>query len=172
MFWFWCNRYNGGHISLFVCSEPKYSPSRLIQIVKSIKSKNEDFDKRQFMAGCLWALHNQFVKSEVYQNYPNFLKNAMTLKNQLLDGKLWSDAITSDVINKIVENQGNHVEKEAFSKWRYLILSDSSIYILLNYIHRSRIVIRYFPNFHVTRNIYMSTVIFWRYSLINSALVA
>jgi len=40
----------------------------------------------------------------------------MTLINQLLDGKLWSDAITSDVIDKIVENQENHVEKEAFSK--------------------------------------------------------
>ena len=36
------------------------------------------------MAGCLWALYNKFVRSEVYQNYQNSLKNAMTLKNQLL----------------------------------------------------------------------------------------
>ena len=29
----------------------------------------------------------------------------------------------------MVENQENHVEKEAFSEWRYLILSNSSIAI-------------------------------------------
>jgi hypothetical protein len=56
------------------------------------------------------------LKSEVYLNSQNSLKNAMTLKKQLLDGELWDDAITSDVINKVVENQGNQVKKEAFKQ--------------------------------------------------------
>lgn len=38
----------------------------------------------------------------------------MTLKKQLLDGELWGDAIPSDVITKVVENQENKVKKEAF----------------------------------------------------------
>ena len=40
----------------------------------------------------------------------------MTLKKQLLNGELWDDAITSDVINKVVKNQGNQVKKEAFKQ--------------------------------------------------------
>jgi hypothetical protein len=40
----------------------------------------------------------------------------MTLKNRLLDGELWSNAITSDVINKLVENQENQVKKNPLSK--------------------------------------------------------
>jgi hypothetical protein len=37
----------------------------------------------------------------------------MKLKKQSLDGELWDEAITSDVINKVVENQ---VKKEAFKQ--------------------------------------------------------
>jgi hypothetical protein len=56
------------------------------------------------------------LKSEIYLNSQNSLKNAMTLKKQLLDGELWDDTITSDVINKVVKNQGNQVKKEAFKQ--------------------------------------------------------
>ena len=58
------------------------------------------------------------LKSEVYLNSQNSLKNAMTLKNQLLDGELWTNAIPSDVINKVVENQENKVKKEAFKQMK------------------------------------------------------
>jgi hypothetical protein len=55
--------------------------------VKSIKSKNEDF----YINPNFWLVAYEpdifnLLKSEVYLNSQKSLKNAMTLKNQLLGG--------------------------------------------------------------------------------------
>jgi hypothetical protein len=58
-----------------------------MRIVKSIKSKNEDF----YINPNFWLVAYEpdifnLLKSEVYLNSQKSLKNAMTLKNQLLGG--------------------------------------------------------------------------------------
>ena len=89
---------DGDHVHLFVGSEPKYSPSRVMQIIKSITARKifKEFPeiKKQLWGGEMWS-----------------------------DGGCIGtvgDGTTSDVIKSYVENQGNQGEKEAYQQMKIL----------------------------------------------------
>jgi len=89
---------DGDHVHLFVGAEPKYSPSKIMQIIKSITArqifKQYPEIKKQLWGGGLWS-DGGYIRT---MNY----------------------GTTSDVIKNYFENQGNKEEKEAYQQMKIL----------------------------------------------------
>jgi putative transposase len=89
---------DGDNVHLFVGAEPKYSPSKIMQIIKSITArqifKQYPEIKKQLWGGELWS-DGGYIGT-------------------IGDGK------TSDVIKNYVENQGNKEEEEAYQQMKIL----------------------------------------------------
>ena len=89
---------DGDHVHLFVGAEPRYSPSKVMQIIKSITArqifKQHPDIKKQLWGGELWS-----------------------------DGGYIGtigDGTTYDVIKNYVEKQGNKEEKEAYKQMKII----------------------------------------------------
>ena len=86
------------HVHLFVGAEPKNSPSRVMQIIKSITARNifKEFPeiRKQLWGGELWS-DGGYIGTV-------------------------GDGTTSDIIKNYVQNQGNEEEKQAFKQMRII----------------------------------------------------
>jgi putative transposase len=89
---------DGDHVHLFVGSEPKYSPSRVMQIIKSITARN------------------------IFKEYPEIRKQLWGGELWSDGGYIGTvgDGTTSDVIKNYVENQGTKEEKDAYKQMRII----------------------------------------------------
>ena len=89
---------DGDHVHLFVGAEPKHSPSRVMQIIKSITSRNifKEFPeiRKQLWGGELWS-DGGYIGTV-------------------------GDGTTSDIIKNYVQNQGNQEEKQAYKQMRIM----------------------------------------------------
>ena len=89
---------DGDHVHLFVGAEPRYSPSKVMQIIKSITArqifKQHPDIKKQLWGGELWS-DGGYIGT-------------------IGDGK------TYDVIKNYVEKQGNKEEKEAYKQMKII----------------------------------------------------
>ena len=89
---------DGDHVHLFVGAEPKYSPSRVMQTIKSITArqifKEHPEIKKQLLGGELWS-DGGYIGTV-------------------------GDGTTSDVIKNYVENQGNLEENETYKQMKIL----------------------------------------------------
>ena len=89
---------DGDHIHIFVGGAPKHSPSRIMQIIKSITAR-ELFKKFPEIKKALWG-------SEFWSD-GGYIGAA-------------SDGILSDIILNYVETQGTTEEKEGFKQMNLL----------------------------------------------------
>ena len=83
---------------MVVGAEPKYSPSKVMQIIKSITAR------------------------QIFKQYPE-IKKQLCGGELWSDGAYIGtigDGTTSDVIKNYVENQGNKEEKEAYQQMKIL----------------------------------------------------
>lgn len=89
---------DGDHVHLFVGAELKYSPSKIMQIIKSITAR------------------------QIFKQYPEIKKHLWGGELWSDGGYIGTvgDGITSDVIKNYVENQGNQEEKEAYQQMKIL----------------------------------------------------
>ena len=89
---------DGDHVHLFVGAEPKYSPSRVMQIIKSITAR------------------------QIFKEYPEIKKQLWGGEFWSDGGYIGTvgDGTTSDVIKNYVQNQGNQEEKEAYQQMKIL----------------------------------------------------
>ena len=89
---------DGDHLHLFVGSEPKYSPSRVMQVIKSITAR------------------------KIFKEYPEIRKQLWGGELWSDGGYIGTvgDGTTSDVIKNYVENQGNEEEKEAYKQMKII----------------------------------------------------
>ena len=89
---------DGDHVHLFVGAEPKNSPSRVMQIIKSITARRifKEFPeiKKQLWGGELWS-DGGYIGTV-------------------------GDGTTSDIIKNYVQNQGNKEEKQAYMQMRII----------------------------------------------------
>ena len=89
---------DGDHVHLFVGSEPKYSPSRVMQIIKSITARKifKEFPeiRKQLWGGELWS-DGGYIGTV-------------------------GDGTTSDVIKNYVENQGTKEEKDVYKQMKII----------------------------------------------------
>jgi putative transposase len=87
---------DGDHIHLFVGAEPKYSPSNVMQIIKSITAR------------------------QIFKQYPEIKKQLWGGELWSDGGYIGTvgDGTTSEVIKNYVENQGNQEEKEAYQQMK------------------------------------------------------
>ena len=89
---------DGDHVHLFVGAEPKHSPSRVMQIIKSITARNifKEFPeiRKQLWGGELWS-DGGYIGTV-------------------------GDGTTSDIIKNYVQNQGNQEEKQAYKQMRII----------------------------------------------------
>lgn len=85
---------DGDHVHLFVGAEPKYSPSKVMQIIKSITAR------------------------QIFKEYPDIKKQLWGGEFWSDGGYIGTvgDGTTSDVIKNYVQNQGNQEEKEAYQQ--------------------------------------------------------
>ena len=89
---------DGDHVHIFVGAEPKYSPFRVMQIIKSTTAR------------------------QIFKQYPE-IKKHLWGGEMWRDGgyiETVGDGTTSDVIKNYVENQGNQEEKEAYQQMKIL----------------------------------------------------
>ena len=89
---------DGDHVHLFVGAEPKYSPSKVMQILKSITAR------------------------QIFKDYPEIKKQLWGGEFWSDGGYIGTvgDGTTSDVIKNYVQNQGNQEEKEAYKQMKIL----------------------------------------------------
>ena len=89
---------DGDHVHLFVGAEPKYSPSRVMQIIKSITAR------------------------QIFKEYPEIKKQLWGGELWSDGGYIGTlgDGTTSDVIKNYVENQGNQEETEAYHQMKII----------------------------------------------------
>ena len=87
---------DGDHVHIFVGAEPKYSPSRLIQIIKSISAR-EMFKAFPELRKTLWG--GEFWSDGGYVG---------TVE----------DGVTADIIRNYIETQGTPEEKEQFPQMK------------------------------------------------------
>jgi putative transposase len=87
---------DGDHVHLFVGAEPKYSPSKVMQIIKSITAR------------------------QILKEYPEIKKQLWGGEFWSDGGYIGTvgDGTTSDVIKNYVQNQGNQEEKEAYQQMK------------------------------------------------------
>src|SRR5271157_3792846 len=64
---------DGDHVHLFVGAEPKYSPSRVMQIIKNITARNifKEYPeiKKQIWGGELWRIHWNSWRRKYFRCY-------------------------------------------------------------------------------------------------------
>ena len=91
---------DGGQVHLFVGAEPKYSPSKVMQTIKSITAR------------------------QIFKQYPEIKKQLWGGEFWSDGGNIGTvgDGTTSDVIKNYVQNQGNQEEKEAYQQMKILDL--------------------------------------------------
>ncbi len=89
---------DGDHVHLFVGSEPKYAPSRVMQIIKSITAR------------------------KIFKEYPEIRKQLWGGELWSDGGYIGTvgDGTTSDVIKNYVENQGTKEEKDAYKQMKLI----------------------------------------------------
>ena len=87
---------DGHHVHLFVGAEPKYSPSKVMQIIKGITAR------------------------QIFKEYPELKKQLRGGEFWSGGGYIGTigDGITSDVIKNYVQNQGDQEEKEAYQQMK------------------------------------------------------
>jgi putative transposase len=89
---------DGDHVHLFVESETKYSPSRVMQIIKNITArkifKEYPENRKQIWCGEMWS-DGGYIGT-------------------------FGDGTTSDVIQNYVENQGTKEEKDAYKQMKII----------------------------------------------------
>ena len=85
---------DGDHIHIFVGASPKHSPSRIMQIIKSITGR------------------------ELFRKYPEMKKELWGSEFWSDGGYIGTvgDGILSDIIRNYVETQGTKEEKEGFKQ--------------------------------------------------------
>ncbi|MDQ1276142.1 MAG: hypothetical protein QG610_1717 [Euryarchaeota archaeon] len=89
---------DGDHVHLFVGAEPKYSSSKLMQIIKSITAR------------------------QIFKEYPEIKKQLWDGEFWSDGGYIGTvgNGTKSDVIKNYVQNQGNQEEKEAYQQMKIL----------------------------------------------------
>ena len=89
---------DGDHVHIFVGSEPKYAPSRVMQIIKSI------------------------IARKIFKEYPEIRKQLWGGELWSDGGYIGTvgDGTTSDVIKNYVENQGTREEKDAYKQMKLI----------------------------------------------------
>jgi len=87
---------DGNHMHVFVGSEPKYSPSRVMQIIKSITAK------------------------QMFKAFPEIRKQLWGGEFWSDGGYVGTigDGVTAEIIRNYVENQGSREEKEDFAQMK------------------------------------------------------
>ncbi len=89
---------DGDHVHIFVGAAPRYSPSKIMQIIKSITAKNI-FKKYPDIKKQLWGGH--FWSDGGYVGTVG-------------------DGVTADIIKRYVETQGTKEEKEGCKQMKLL----------------------------------------------------
>ena len=93
---------DGDHVHIFVGSEPKYSPSRVMQMHK--------------------VDENHFHIKQMFKAFPE-------IRKELWGGEFWSDGgyigtvgegITAEIIRNYIEQQGTSDEKEGYKQMNLL----------------------------------------------------
>jgi|SRR3989338_344413 len=87
---------DGDHVHLFVGAAPRYAPSEIIQITKSITAKH------------------------IFQRFPE-IKDVLWGGEFWSDGGYVGtvgEGVTADIIRRYVENQGTPEEKEAYTQFK------------------------------------------------------
>ena len=89
---------DGDHVHLFVGAEPKNSPSRVMQIIKSITAR------------------------KIFKEYPEIRKQLWGGELWSDGGYIGTvgDGTTSDIIKNYVQNQGNEEEKQAYKQMKII----------------------------------------------------
>ena len=89
---------DGDHVHIFVGSEPKYSPSKVMQVTKSITAR------------------------QIFKQYPEIKKQLWGGELWSDGGYIGTvgDGITSDIIQNYIENQGNQEEIEAYKQMKII----------------------------------------------------
>ena len=89
---------DGDHVHLFVGADPKYSPSRVMQIIKSITARN------------------------IFKEYPEIKKQLWGGELWSDGGYIGTvgDEKTSDIIKNYVQNQGDQEEKQAYKQMKII----------------------------------------------------
>jgi len=89
---------DGDHVHLFVGAEPKNSPSRVMQIIKSITAR------------------------EIFKEYPGIRKQLCCGELWSDGGYIGTvgDGTTSDIIKNYVQNQGNEEEKQSYKQMKII----------------------------------------------------
>ncbi len=89
---------DGDHVHVFVGAAPRYAPSNVMQIIKSITAKN------------------------IFKKYPDIKKQLWGGHFWTEGGYIGTvgDGVTADIIKRYVEKQGTEEEKEAYSQMKLL----------------------------------------------------
>jgi putative transposase len=89
---------DGDHVHLFVGAEPKNSPSRVMQIIKSITAR------------------------KIFKEYPEIRKQLWGGELWSDGGYIGTvgDGTTTDIIKNYVQNQGNKEEKQAYTQMKII----------------------------------------------------
>ena len=89
---------DGDHVHVFVGAAPKYAPSSVMQIIKSITAKN------------------------IFKKYPEIKKQLWGGEFWSDGGYIGTvgDGVTADIIKTYVEKQGTKEEKEGYSQMKLL----------------------------------------------------
>jgi putative transposase len=85
---------DGDHVHVFIGAAPKYSPSKIMQIIKSI------------------------IARELFKQYPE-IKKQLWGGHFLNEGGYIGtigDNVTSDIVREYIENQGTKDERESFAQ--------------------------------------------------------
>ncbi len=89
---------DGNHVHIFVGAAPKYAPSNVMQIIKSITAKN------------------------IFKKYPQIKKQLWGGEFWSDGGYIGTvgDGVTVDIIKTYIEKQGTKVEKEGYNQMKLL----------------------------------------------------
>ena len=89
---------DGDHVHVFVGAAPKYAPSNVMQIIKSITAKN------------------------IFKKYPEIKKQLWGGEFWSDGGYIGTvgDGVTADIIKTYVEKQGTKEEKEGYNQMKLL----------------------------------------------------
>jgi len=89
---------DGDHVHLFVGAEPKYSPSRVMQVIKSITAR------------------------KIFKEFPEIRKQLWGGEMWSDGGYIGTvgEGTTADVIKNYIQNQGNEKEKEAYKQLKII----------------------------------------------------
>jgi putative transposase len=85
---------DGDHVHVFIGAAPKYSPSKIMQIIKSIIAR-ELFKQYPEIKKQLWGGH--------FWNEGGYIGTI-------------GDNVTSDIVREYIENQGTKDERESFAQ--------------------------------------------------------